>query len=102
MDDIKRQLTDPNFISDELYRLLKKDQSLAESILEKHAHGESFGFEETTAKSIIAKINDVKSRDSQRQLIDNALALESLAHAISLLITENNRRLLSLISHTSP
>lgn len=100
MNDIERQLTDPNVISDEFSRLLASGEEFALSIMEKHSHGESFDIEEDTAKAIIAKVSEVQHNDPKRQLIYTALALENLAHAIPLLIAENNRRLLNLISPT--
>jgi len=100
MSDIERQLIDPNFISNELSRLLTAGEEFALSIMEKHSHGESFDIEEDTAKAIIAKVSEVQNNDPKRQLIYTALALENLAHAIPLLIAENNRRLVDLISHT--
>ena len=102
MDDIKRQLTDPTFISGELSRLLNTDQDFALSIMEKHSHGESFDVEEGTAKAIIDRVSAIQNTDTRKQLINTAFALESLFHVIPALIAENNKRLLNLISHTSP
>jgi hypothetical protein len=96
MSDLERQLTNPDFIADELSRLLNDGNNFIASTMEKHAHGESFADDENTAKVIIAKIREINEADTKRQLIATTINLENLVREIPLLIVENNRRLLML------
>jgi len=101
MDNTEGQLTDFRFISDELSKLLDDEQGLLLSLIEKHSHGESIDIEEDIAKTVVAKLGEIKE-DPERQIIKTHLALESLVHIIPHLIAENNKRLLRIIPHISP
>ena len=96
MDDLKSQLTDFRFISDELSSLLEKDQGLLLSIMETHKHGESIDLAENTAKAVIDRVCEMRDSDTDKKLIETTLALESLSHVIPVLLAENNKRLLKL------
>ena len=102
MSDAERQLTDPNFIADELSGILARGDELALSLMEKYSHGESFGIEEDVAKAIMDKLSKVHNNDPEKQLMESALAHDYLVHAIPLLIAGNNKRLLELLGLIPP
>lgn len=102
MNEIEKQLTNPNFISDELSGFITRGEEFVLSIMERHSHGESFSTEEDTAKAIIAKVRKVRDNDPEKQLIETALSLENLLQSIPLLVAENNKRLLNIIPRISP
>jgi len=97
MSDIEEQLTNPFLIADELNNLLEDGKEYVNSIIEKHAHGESFAIEEDTAKIIIQKINAINDSDTKKQLIETTLLYENLVQSVPLLISANNARLLQLL-----
>lgn len=94
MGDIEKQLIDPNFIADRFREIISNGENFALSIIERHSHGESFDVDETTAKAIINKVNEVTKIEINKQLINYALQYENLIQSIALLIAENNARLL--------
>ena len=96
MDSVERRLTNPTLICDRLKELVSNGEDFILSIMEKHAHGESFANDEVTANAIITIINQVHNVETNKQLTRITLQYENLVQSVSLLIAENNAHLLQL------
>jgi len=96
MSDLEAELTNPEFIANELHELIEYFDELRLSIMEKRIHGESFADEKDTAESILARVKEVRDNDPKRQVISNALATDNLYRVLPDLLAKNNERLLTL------
>ena len=83
-------------IADEFLGIIARGEEFGLSIMEKYSHGESFADDEKTAQAIIARVNEAKNTEPIRQLTKMTLQYENLVQSVSLLIAENNDRLLQL------
>ena len=97
MGELEKQLTDPNFIADRLKDIISSGERFVLSTIEKHSHGESFDKDETTAQAIIARVNELKQTEPQKQIITSALQYENLVQSVALLVAENNALLLKAL-----
>ena len=96
MSNLEQELTDPNFILNDLFERIQSLDEIQLSVMEKHVHGESFAIEKEIANTILARVKEIRDNDPKRQIISTTLAADNLARVIPELIAENNKRLLTL------